>query len=50
MSKQRPRKLEITGSDGKLYGFLLKGRQDIRQDQRVMQFFSMVNKLLINDP
>ena len=30
--------------------FLLKGHEDLRQDERVMQFFSLVNSLLINDP
>jgi phosphatidylinositol kinase/protein kinase (PI-3 family) len=25
---------------------LLKGREDLRLDERVMQFFSLVNKLL----
>lgn len=36
-SKQRPRKLTIHGSDGKDYAFLLKGHEDLRQDERVMQ-------------
>jgi serine/threonine-protein kinase mTOR len=45
-SKQRPRKLTVLGSDGKEYNFLLKGREDLRLDERVMQFFSLVNKLL----
>lgn len=45
-SKQRPRKLTIFGDDGKEYNFLLKGREDLRLDERVMQFFSLVNKLL----
>ena len=45
-SKQRPRKVEIFGNDGKSYCYLLKGREDIRQDQRVMQFFSLVNNCL----
>ncbi|CAN0880168.1 Serine/threonine-protein kinase TOR [Linum grandiflorum] len=36
-SKQRPRKLTILGSDGKDYAFLLKGHEDLRQDERVMQ-------------
>ena len=30
--------------------FLLKGHEDLRQDERVMQFFSLVNSLLVNDP
>lgn len=36
-SKQRPRKLTIRGSDGEDYAFLLKGHEDLRQDERVMQ-------------
>jgi phosphatidylinositol kinase/protein kinase (PI-3 family) len=36
-SKQRPRKLTIHGSDGNDYAFLLKGHEDLRQDERVMQ-------------
>ncbi|KAI1348531.1 TOR kinase [Xylaria sp. FL0043] len=48
-SKQRPRKLNTTGSDGKTYAFLLKGHEDIRQDERVMQLFGLCNTLLAND-
>lgn len=47
-SKQRPRKLTIHGSDGKDYAFLLKGHEDLRQDERVMQLFGLVNTLLEN--
>ncbi|KAL1936471.1 hypothetical protein VTP01DRAFT_605 [Rhizomucor pusillus] len=49
-SKQRPRKLTIIGSDGKEYMYLLKGHEDLRQDERVMQLFGLVNTLLKNDP
>lgn len=49
-SKQRPRKLTIVGSDGKDYMYLLKGHEDLRQDERVMQLFGLVNTLLKNDP
>lgn len=49
-SKQRPRKLCIKGSDGKEYMFLLKGHEDLRQDERVMQLFGLVNTLLVNEP
>ncbi|GAM22047.1 hypothetical protein SAMD00019534_052220 [Acytostelium subglobosum LB1] len=45
-SKQRPRKLTIIGSDGLEYTFLLKGHEDLRQDERVMQLFGLVNTLL----
>lgn len=30
--------------------FLLKGHEDLRQDERVMQLFGLVNTLLTNDP
>lgn len=49
-SKQRPRKLCIRGSNGKDYMFLLKGHEDLRQDERVMQLFGLVNTLLLHDP
>ncbi|PON55167.1 Serine/threonine protein kinase [Parasponia andersonii] len=47
-SKQRPRKLTIHGNDGEDYAFLLKGHEDLRQDERVMQLFGLVNTLLEN--
>ncbi|GAB2218009.1 hypothetical protein Droror1_Dr00001224 [Drosera rotundifolia] len=47
-SKQRPRKLTLRGSDGEDYAFLLKGHEDLRLDERVMQLFSLVNTLLEN--
>ncbi|XP_043711300.1 serine/threonine-protein kinase TOR [Telopea speciosissima] len=47
-SKQRPRKLTIHGSDAEDYAFLLKGHEDLRQDERVMQLFGLVNTLLEN--
>ena len=47
-SKQRPRKLVCCGSDGREYTFLLKGHEDLRQDERVMQLFGLVNTLLAN--
>lgn len=49
-SKQRPRRLTIRGSDGKDYEYLLKAHEDLRQDERVMQLFGLVNQLLNNDP
>ncbi|RDD40512.1 Serine/threonine-protein kinase mTOR [Trichoplax sp. H2] len=49
-SKQRPRKLCISGCDGTDYMFLLKGHEDLRQDERVMQLFGLINTLLTNDP
>ncbi len=43
-SKQRPRKLCIYGNNGKDYMLLLKGHEDLRQDERVMQLFGLVNR------
>ena len=48
-SKQRPRRLSVMGSDGREYVFLLKGHEDLRQDERVMQLFGLVNTLLTVD-
>ena len=45
-SKQRPRRMLMFGSNGKEYTFLLKGHEDTRQDERVMQLFSLVNKIM----
>lgn len=45
-SKQRPRRLKVLGSDGRTYQYLLKGHEDMRQDERVMQLFGLVNTLL----
>lgn len=40
----------LTGSNGHEFVFLLKGHEDLRQDERVMQLFGLVNTLLANDP
>ena len=48
-SKQRPRKMTLRGSDGTSYTYALKGHEDMRQDERVMQLFGLVNTLLNND-
>ena len=48
-SKQKPRRIGIMGSDGKKHGFLLKGKEDLRQDERVMQVFELVNALFSQD-
>ncbi|QRV74273.1 phosphatidylinositol 3-kinase tor2 [Ceratobasidium sp. AG-Ba] len=40
-SKQRPRRMTIIGSDGKEHQFLLKGHEDLRQDERAMQLFGL---------
>ena len=45
-SKQRPRRVTIIGDDGVHYKFLLKGHEDLRQDERVMQLLGLVNSAL----
>lgn len=47
-SKKRPRKIQLSGSDGRTYMYCLKGNEDIRMDERVMQLFGMVNVLLLH--
>jgi FKBP12-rapamycin complex-associated protein len=49
LSKQRPRKFVLKGSNGKDFPFLLKGHEDLRQDERVMQLFGLVNNLMANN-
>jgi serine/threonine-protein kinase ATR len=45
-SLQRPKKLVFIGTDGKSYPFLCKPHDDLRKDARLMDFNSMINKLL----
>nr|CCC89343.1 putative phosphatidylinositol 3-kinase [Trypanosoma congolense IL3000] len=45
-SKKRPRRIRLSGSNGCMYTYCLKGNEDIRMDERVMQLFGMVNVLL----
>lgn len=48
-SLQRPRKLTVRGSDGKFYGLLCKPKDDLRKDQRLMEFNTMINRALKRD-
>ena len=45
-SLQKPRKLNIRGSDGHVYGLLCKPKDDLRKDQRLMEFNGMINRFL----
>ena len=49
-SLQKPRKITIRGSDGILYHFLCKPKDDLRKDARLMEFNSMINRFLKKDP
>ena len=48
-SLQRPRKISIRGSDGRIYGLLCKPKDDLRKDQRLMEFNAMINRFLKKD-
>jgi serine/threonine-protein kinase ATR len=48
-SLQKPRKLTARGSDGRLYGIMCKPKDDLRKDQRLMEFNSMINRSLKRD-
>ncbi|KAL2477059.1 uncharacterized protein Fot_46073 [Forsythia ovata] len=45
-TKTKPKKLVIMGSDGQKYTYLLKGREDLRLDARIMQLLQAVNGFL----
>ena len=45
-SKTKPKKISSIGSDGHVYSYLLKGREDLKLDDRIMQFLSTVNYVL----
>ncbi|CAI4211035.1 unnamed protein product [Parascedosporium putredinis] len=48
-SLAKPRRLTARGSDGKLYPLLIKPKDDLRTDQRLMEFNSMINRALKRD-
>lgn len=45
-TKTKPKKIVIVGSDGMNYTYLLKGREDLRLDARIMQLLQAVNGFL----
>jgi len=45
-SLQKPRKISIQGTDGKVYSLLCKPKDDLRKDQRLMEFNNMINGFL----
>ena len=48
-SLQRPRKVNVRGSDGKQYSLLCKPKDDLRKDQRLMEFNGVINRALKKD-
>jgi serine/threonine-protein kinase ATR len=49
-SLARPKRLSLTGSDGKKYQIIAKPKDDMRTDARTQEFFAVVNRLLKKDP
>jgi DNA-dependent protein kinase catalytic subunit len=45
-SKTKPKKFALVASDGIEYSYLCKGTEDLRQDQRVSQLFSISQKIM----
>eukprot|EP00892_Ulva_mutabilis_P006374 jgi/Ulvmu1/4108/UM019_0087.1 len=45
-SKTRPKRIDLVGSNGRRYRFLLKGGEDLQQEQRMQQLLSCVNSCL----
>lgn len=45
-SIRRPKRLIVRGDDEREYPFLVKGGEDLRQDQRIEQLFTVMNILL----
>ena len=48
-TKQHPRQLTMIGTNNKEYMFLLKGHEDLHQDERAMQLFILVNTIIENN-
>lgn len=49
-SMQKPRKIQLYGSDGQYYPFLVKPTDDLRRDCRLMELGEIVNARLKKDP
>lgn len=45
-TKTKPKKLALLGSDGHKHTYLLKGREDLRLDARIMQLLQAINGFL----
>ncbi|KAH9938115.1 uncharacterized protein B0H18DRAFT_1080892 [Fomitopsis serialis] len=45
-SLAKPKKIALRGSDGQIYMFLGKPKDDLRKDARLMDFNTIINKLL----
>lgn len=48
-SIRRPKRLIVRGDDERDHPFLVKGGEDLRQDQRIEQLFDVMNMILSQD-
>ncbi|KAL0188811.1 hypothetical protein M9458_015910, partial [Cirrhinus mrigala] len=48
-SIRRPKRIIMRGDDERDYPFLVKGGEDLRQDQRIEQLFGVMNMILSQD-
>lgn len=48
-SLRKPKRIIIRGHDEREYPFLVKGGEDLRQDQRIEQLFEVMNVILSRD-
>lgn len=48
-SIRKPKRIIIRGHDEREYPFLVKGGEDLRQDQRIEQLFEVMNVILSQD-
>lgn len=49
-SIRKPKRITIRGNDEREYHYLVKGGEDLRQDQRIEQLFFLMNQALESDP
>ncbi|XP_078691376.1 DNA-dependent protein kinase catalytic subunit-like isoform X2 [Branchiostoma floridae x Branchiostoma belcheri] len=49
-SLRKPKRVTIRGDDERDHPFLVKGGEDLRQDQRIQQLFDIMNDILTLDP
>lgn len=48
-TQQHPRIVYMCDTEGVRWKFLLKGNEDLRLDQRIMQFFNLINSLIMTN-
>ncbi|KAK7113366.1 hypothetical protein V1264_012665 [Littorina saxatilis] len=48
-SIRKPKRITIRGNDEKDYHYLVKGGEDLRQDQRIEQLFLIMNRVMESD-